>query len=162
MPSFPAGRVAFDVETTGLDPWKGARIFLLGLEDEAGNVVLSEPGDDKWGRCLRVLADQKVEKVGWNAKFDLKMLAEARVQVRGRVHDAMLMTYMHNEYEPNLKLKDCGTRHLGAPADDERLVKQVLRTLRRKGKKDANYSDVPRPIIRKYLENDLDLTMRMN
>lgn len=161
MDKFPKGRVAFDVETTGLDPWKGARIFLVGLEDEAGNVVLSEPGDGEWGRVLQALGDPRVEKVGWNAKFDLKMLAEARVPVRGTVHDAMLMTYMHNEYEPNLKLKDCGRRHLGEEPEDERVVKQVLATLRRKGKRNANYSDVPRPIMRKYLENDLDLTMRM-
>lgn len=162
MPKFPHGRVAFDVETTGLDPWKGARIFLTGLEDEAGNVVLSEPGDRQWGLTLRTLEDKRVEKVGWNVKFDLTMAAETRIPVNGKVHDAQLMTYMHNEYEPNLKLKDCAKRHLGEEPVDETLVKQILSSLHRKGKKDANYSDVPRPIMRKYLESDLDKTMRMN
>lgn len=158
---WPIGMVAVDTETTGLDPWKGARIFMVGMEDEAGHVVLSEPGDAKWGVVLKTLSDPAVPKLGWNVKFDLKMLAETRVRVRGPVHDAMLMTYMHNEYEPNLKLKDCGQRHLGTAPEDERLVKQILHTMRRKGKLDANYSDVPRPIMRKYLENDLDLTMKM-
>lgn len=160
--NFPQGRVVFDCETTGLDPWKGAKIFLLGLEDEAGNVVLTESGDSKWGTALKVLADRKVEKIGWNVKFDLKMLAEARCDVTGTVHDAMLQTYMNSEYEPNLKLKDCASRHLERPRKSQDLVKQVLTTLHRKGKKDANFSDVPRSIMRKYLEDDLDDTMRMH
>jgi len=161
LPIIAGKRVAFDFETTGLDPWKGAEIFLGGIEDEAGHVLLAEPKTREWALMEKVLADPKVEKMGWNVKFDLKMGKEGALPIDGTVHDGMLMTYMNNEYEPNLKLKDCAARHLGIPADEEKEVKRILSGLRRRGKKDANYSDVPRGIMRKYLEKDLDITLKM-
>lgn len=61
---FSSGRVAFDYETTGLRVWHGeARPFLLGLEDEDGNVLLARPGTREWDRAMGILADERVEKV---------------------------------------------------------------------------------------------------
>jgi len=157
----PRGRVAFDVETTGLDPWKGARIFLAGMEDEDGNVLIAEPGTMAWMAISYILQNPAIEKVGWNIKFDLLMSKEQGLQVGGKFHDAMLMTYMNNEYEPNLKLKDCARRHLKEPGTEEKVVKSIISGLRRRGLKDANYSHVPRQLMKKYLEKDLDDTIRM-
>lgn len=159
--SFPHGRVTVDLETTGLDWWKGARIFMMGLEDEAGNVKIGEPGDYNWGIFLDVMKSQRIRKLGWNIKFDLKMSRQTKVKTEGEFDDAMLMTYMQNEYEPNLKLDDCSERHLRRERTSKKLIPQLLARLRRHGKKDANYSDIPRPIMRSYLEDDLDDTTRM-
>jgi DNA polymerase-1 len=154
-------RIYFDFETTGLNPFKGDRIFLGGMEDEKGNVTIGEPGTPQFKKIKAALENPNVEKEGWNVKFDLKMAEASGIKTKGLVHDGMLKTYMNNEYEPNLKLKDCARRHLGEPGTEEKEVKDILSRLRRAGKKDVNYSDVPRKIMRKYLEKDLDDTVRM-
>ncbi len=161
------GRVVFDYETTGLKPHdKGTEIFLAGVEDEQGKVLMVEPGTKEFEKVVRVLEDPKVEKEGWNVKYEHAMSRKHKIKVQGVVHDAMLKTYMNNEYEPNLKLKDCARRHLKEPGLEEQEVKAFIakknRTLKKLGiEREANYSDVPRPIMRKYLEKDLDDTMRM-
>lgn len=165
MPSAPfsRGRVAFDYETTGLRIWAGkARPFILGLEDEEGNVLLARPGTAKWKRALEILGNTKIEKVGWNVKYDLGVSAYEKIAVRGKVHDAMLMCYMNDEYEKDLRLKGVGKRHFGREPQNETEVKSYLSALRRKGNQDANYSDLPAEMVEPYLEEDLDLTMMSN
>lgn len=155
------GRVVFDYETTGLNPWKGARPFLLGLEDETGKVLLANKGTSNWKEGNKVLANPSIEKAGWNVKFDLKMAKAAGIPVRGKVHDAMLLTFMNDEYEPNLKLKDCAERHLGMKPDEETAVKKELIRLRKELKREPTYADLPKRLLLPYLEGDLDRTMKM-
>jgi len=165
---FSFGKVTFDYETTGLDIWRGgARPFLLGLEDEDGNVLKARPGTRDWKRAMEIMAS-KVDKVGWNIKYDLGVSAYEGIKVGGRVHDAMLMCYMNYEYEPNLKLKSIGKRYFDREPEEEAFVKAYLSALKRKrhaeekatGKKyvEPNYSDIPKEKMDTYLEEDLDLT----
>ena len=160
---FSSGRVAFDYETTGLRVWHGeARPFLLGLEDEEGNILLARPGTNNWRMALKILADPKLEKVGWNVKYELGVSAKENITVNGKVHDAMLMCYMNYEYEKDLKLKSVGKRHFEREPENEQTVKAYISALKRKGNKDANYSDLPPQMVEKYLEEDLDLTLMCN
>lgn len=154
-------RVAFDYETTGLNPWKGARPFLLGLETEEGKVTIARRGTPLWAKAHRMLEDPEVEKIGWNSKFDLKMAKADGVRVRGTVHDAMLLTFMNNEYEDSLKLKEVADRQLGMAPDEEEKVRKELASLRRKLKREPNFSDLPKHLIDPYLEGDLDRTLKL-
>jgi DNA polymerase-1 len=163
---FSFGRVVFDYETTGLEVWQGkARPFLLGLEDEDGNVLKARPGTREWKRALEVMASP-VDKVGWNVKYDLSVSRYEGIKVGGRVHDAMLMCYMNYEYERDLKLKGVGKRHFGREPENEEAVKAYLSALRRKAKPEdkdkVNYSCLPKEMVEPYLEEDLDLTMMAN
>jgi DNA polymerase-1 len=161
---FSSGRVAFDYETTGLEVWRGkARPFLLGLEDEDGNVLLARPGTREWGRAKEIMASS-VEKVGWNVKYDLSVSRKEGIAVGGKVHDAMLMCYMNYEYERDLKLKGVGKRHFGREPENEEAVKAYLSALRRKAedKESVNYSCLPKEMVEPYLEEDLDLTLMSN
>ena len=166
---FSSGLVAFDFETKGLNVWKGeAEPFLLGLEDEQGNVLKARKGTREWGRALEIMKSP-VDKVGWNIKFDLSVAKKEGIEVGGRAHDAMLMCYMNDEYERDLRLKGVGLRHFGREAQEEQFVKSFLSALRRKRKAAAiangtkyiepNYSDIPKEKMDTYLEEDLDLTM---
>jgi DNA polymerase-1 len=164
---FSSGRVAFDYETEGLEVWVGkAKPFLLGLEDEDGNVLLARPGTPEWKRACEIMASP-VEKVGWNVKYDLSVSRKEGVKVGGRVHDAMLMCYMNYEYEQDLKLKGVGKRHFGREPQNEEAVKAYLSALRRKAKtpeakEKVNYSCLPKEMVEPYLEEDLDLTLLAN
>jgi DNA polymerase-1 len=161
----PGDKIAFDYETTGVSPFCGDKPFLLGLEDEHGKVVKARPGTALWKAAHKVLADPKVEKVGFNVKFDMSVAESAGFSVRGVTHDAMLLTYMNNEYEPNLKLKDVAARQLDMPPDEETVVKRELarlnRILRKEEGREANYSDLPKEMVEPYLEGDLDRTMKL-
>lgn len=160
FPRRPVGTVAVDYETTGLDVWNGgARPFMLGLEDEAGNVMLAEPGTPQWQRALAVLADPSVEKVCWNAKYEMSVSLKEGIDLAGPVHDAMLMCYMNDEYEPDLKLKGVGRRHFGDKCREEEEIKPLLAALKRAVGRKA-YELLPRPLVRRYLEKDLDLTVQ--
>jgi DNA polymerase-1 len=164
--NFPIGRCVFDYETTGLDVYQSAKPFLLGLEDERGQVLLARPNTPEWALAHKVLSDPKVEKIGYNAKFDVGVSEASGNPVRGIVHDAMLLVFMNNEYEPNLKLKDVAARQLDMPADEETAVKKTLAKLGREFRKEKkgrepNYSDLPDELVEPYLEGDLDRTMKL-
>jgi DNA polymerase-1 len=161
---FSSGWVAFDYETTGLRVWHGeARPFLLGLEDEEGNVLLARPGTREWGRAKMILGDKRTKKVGWNVKYDLSVSVNEGIKVEGEIHDAMLMCYMNYEYEQDLKLKGVGKRHFGREPQNEQTVRAYLSALRRKAKPEdkhkVNYSCLPKAMVEPYLEEDLDLTL---
>ena len=154
------GAVAVDYETTGLDVWHGgARPFMIGLEDEAGHVLLAEPNTPEWATALAVLANPKVEKVCWNAKYELSVSAYEKIDIAGTVHDAMLLCYMENEYEPDLKLKGVGKRHFKDDCAEAEEVDTALAKIKRETGRKA-FDLLPRPMVRKYLEKDLDLTMK--
>lgn len=156
---FSTGLVSFDFETKGLDVWNGgAKPFLLGLEDEQGNIIKARPGEREWGRAKEILASP-VDKVGWNIKFDLSVATKEGMQLGGKFHDAMLMCYMNDEYERDLRLKGVGHRHFGREPQEEQFVKAYLAALKRKGKVDVNYSDIPKEKMDSYIEEDLDLTL---
>lgn len=162
----PGDRVAFDYETTGLDIYTGSKPFLLGLEDEHGNVIKARPKTKEWAYAHKVLADPKVEKVGWNLKFDIGVSQSQGNPVNGKVHDAMLLTFMNNEYELNLKLKEVAARQIGMPADEETVVKKEMARLGRlfrkeQSNREPNYSDLPDEMVEPYLEGDLDRTMKL-
>lgn len=162
----PHGRVAFDYETTGLDIYGQSKPFLLGLEDEKGRVLLARPKTKEWKLAHNILSDPKVEKVGFNAKFDIGVSEANNFPVQGLVHDSMLLAFMNNEYAPSLKLKELAARELNMPADEETLVKKELARLNREFKKEkkgreANYSDLPNELVEPYLEGDLDRTIKL-
>lgn len=162
----PKGRVVFDYETTGLEIYHKNKPFLIGLEDESGQVLQARPGTPAWKNAHAILADPAVEKIGFNAKFDVGVAEANGFPVRGEVHDAMLLTFMNNEYEPSLKLKEVAARQLQMPADEETAVKKELSRLNRVFKKEkkgreANYSDLPKELVEPYLEGDLDRTMKI-
>lgn len=167
----PHGKVVFDVESTGLNAWVGDKVFLLGLEDEQGHVLLARPNTKEWQLAKKVLENPAIEKIGHNSKFDLGMCDAAGIKVNGLVHDTMLLAFMNNEYSPSLKLKEIAARELNMPANEEATVKKELAKINRQIRKDiketgikvseANYSDLPDTMIETYLEGDLDRTLKI-
>lgn len=65
-----AGRVAWDIETTGLD-WREGRIGTCQLHAENTGTVLVQIDDKKPELLARLLADETVLKVFHHAPFDL-------------------------------------------------------------------------------------------
>ncbi|MBM4274065.1 MAG: bifunctional 3'-5' exonuclease/DNA polymerase [Deltaproteobacteria bacterium] len=108
--------LGLDTETTGLDPFT-SRIRLMQLAGDGLPVVIVDtkrvPEDDL--EPLRRLLTGNAIKVFHNAKFDLKFLERAGLQVVGPFFDTMLaeQILMAGRTGMEFKLKDLTKRHLG-------------------------------------------------
>lgn len=66
-------RIAWDVETTGLD-WRQERLGTCQLFTESVGVVVVKTADGRPGRLAALLEDPAVEKVFHHAPFDLRFM----------------------------------------------------------------------------------------
>jgi len=110
--------LAFDVETTSLDPLlaRPVGISLAGRPYHAYYVVLGEQGlpVEAAVRHLRpVLESDRRPKGGQNSKYDIQVLRNIGIVVRGLAFDTMVESYL---VDPNLKQRNLdflALRYLG-------------------------------------------------
>jgi len=158
---FPQGRVVLDYETDGLSPYDGSRPFIAGLEDEAGRVIKARPGEADWNRVVKgIVEDPTIEKITHGGKFEIKMSRHYGMRPQGKFHDTMALAVLINEYQ-KLNLGWLSATHLGDRSKD--IVKNWLtanaRRIKKEKGREINYKDVPKWLIEKYLEGDLDKTL---
>lgn len=162
-PRFPHGRVVLDYETTGLHPYDGARAFIAGCEDEAGNVVLARPGDPDWHKVAKVIEDPTIDKISHGARFEIKHSRHLGLTPRGRFHDTMAKAVLVDEYQ-RINLDSLSKKWL--QDDSKGIVAAWLKAngsrIRRQTGREPNYSDIPKELLETYLEGDLDKTMRLD
>ena len=114
---------AFDTETDSLDPMC-ARLVGLSFAVEPGRaayVPLAHTGPDAPEQlplqqaleCLRPwLEDGGVPKLAQHAKYDVHVLANHGITVRGLAHDTLLESYVLEAHRPH-SLESLAERHLG-------------------------------------------------
>lgn len=85
--------VAIDVEATGLNVWRGARMFSAAATYMDGT---SQFWRGDFSGFRRLMEDETVDKVFHNAKFDMRMLKWSGIKVRGRIHDTMIYYHLLN------------------------------------------------------------------
>ena len=115
--------VAIDTETDSLDPMR-AQIVGISFAVEPGSaayVPLAHryPGVAEQLPCAEVLArlqpwleDASHAKVGQNIKYDLHVLENAGIRVRGYRHDTLLQSYVLEAHQKH-GLESLAERHLG-------------------------------------------------
>jgi DNA polymerase-1 len=114
---------AFDTETDSLDPMR-ARLVGLSFAVEPGRaayVPLAHAGPDAPEQlplqqvlgCLRPwLEDPAAPKLAQHAKYDVHVLANHGITVRGLAHDTLLESYVLEAHKPH-SLESLAERHLG-------------------------------------------------
>ena len=161
--------VAVDCETTGLNPYLGARPFLWQVCDGAGKIQLFRTDNPKeMARFREILADETIQKVGHNLKFDLKMAktSDPELIVKGKIHDTMIMATLLNENEPSHALAALSAKYLGSDnATDKALNdwfrKNAYQLRKRFGKNWKRYDAVPWEIMKPYASNDVIETIKL-
>ena len=117
-----ADLVSVDTETTSLDQM-AARLVGLSVCAEPGHaayipVAHSYPGAPEQLATVAVLAqfkpwleDASRPKVGQNLKYDMHVLANHGVRLRGAAHDTLLQSYVLESHRPH-DMDDLALRHL--------------------------------------------------
>ena len=146
----------FDTETTGLDIFND-RIVGLSLAVEpykAWYVPFREETAREYAEIIRPLfEDERIAKIGQNIKFDLMVLRQLGIGVRGRFYDTMILHY----------LLDPESRHnMNILAEKYLNYKPIeIETLIGKGSKQLTMDLVNVERVKEYAAEDADVTLRL-
>jgi DNA polymerase I len=151
--------VCFDTETTGIDPLTAE---LVGMSfcfkpGEAFYVPIPESKDEarKVTEEFRsFFENEKIEKVGQNLKYDLEIMRQYDIIVKGELYDTMIAHYL---LQPDQKhnMDEMSEYYLGyRPVSIETLIGP-------KGKNQGSMRDVPLDQITKYASEDADITLQL-
>lgn len=157
---------AFDTETTSLD-YMSAELVGLSFAIEAGEAAYLPVGHDYPGapkqlardwvleRLKPLLEDEAHKKVGQNLKYDMSVLANYGIELRGVAYDTMLESYV---------LDATATRH-----DMDSLALNYLHyttihfeDIAGKGSKQLTFNQIDIEQASPYAAEDADITLRLH
>ena len=151
--------VCFDTETTGIDA-KNAELVGISFAWEKGKayyvpVPENQEEAQKIATQLRpFFENETIEKIGQNLKYDLKVLANYGISVRGPLFDTMIAHYLINpDMRHNMDVLS-ETYLQYAPQSIETLIGK-------KGKNQRSMRDVPLEAIKEYAGEDADVTLQL-
>ncbi|MEY2670209.1 MAG: hypothetical protein RLZZ577_525, partial [Bacteroidota bacterium] len=151
--------VCFDTETTGLDALhaelvgisfsyeKGKGFYIPFPENQAEAQSLVE-------KLIPFFENENIEKIGQNLKYDLKVLSNYGITVKGKLFDTMIAHYL---IDPDMRhnmdiLSETYLKY--APQSIEVLIGK-------KGKNQKSMRDVPLEEIKEYAVEDADVTLQL-
>ena len=155
--------LAFDTETTGLNPVSAALcgVSLAHQPDQGVYIPVRSPqpethlGQDQVVELLRpLLEDAAVRKTAHNAKFDLVVLRAAGMRVQGLAGDSMIASYLLDSTRGTHKmdaLAEAFLNHRCIPITD------LIGT----GKHQRTFDQAPLELAAPYAAEDADVTLRL-
>ncbi|MBN8713382.1 MAG: DNA polymerase I [Xanthomonadales bacterium] len=158
--------IAFDTETTGIDAMR-ADLVGMSFSVEPGvacyiPIAHDYPGappqldrDFVLGALRPLLEDPRHAKLGQNAKYDINILAQCGVQVRGVQHDSMLESYVLNATATRHDMDSLARKYLGYET-----VKYT--EVAGKGARQIPFSQVDVDTACRYAAEDADVTLRLH
>ena len=160
-----ADLVAFDTETTSLDPLR-AELVGLSLSIEAGaaayvplahNYAGAPQQLDRAAVLMRLkpwLEDAGRAKLGQNAKYDTHVLANYDVRLAGVAHDTLLQSYLLESHQRH-DMDSLAERHLG--------VKTITYDeVTGKGASRISFEQVAVERATEYAAEDADVTLQLH
>ena len=149
----------FDTETTGLDPinaqlvgiafsWKAHNGYYIALGEDAFEV-------SQWLDILKVpFSDPEIEKCGQNLKYDLHILKNYNIDVKGNLFDTMVAHFLLKpEQKHNLMLM--AEHNLGYS------MVNIEELIGKKGSRQASFRSVELEKAKEYACEDADITWQL-
>ena len=158
--------VCFDTETTGIDALNAE---LVGISfsyeiNKAFYVPFPENQDDAQELIAKFspfFENEAIEKVGQNIKYDLKVLANYGVSIKGKMFDTMIAHYLINpDMRHNMNILSETYLHY-SPKSINDLIGKPARSSGEKGKNQQSMRDVPLEDIKEYAAEDADITFQL-
>jgi DNA polymerase-1 len=151
--------VCFDTETTSLNPLE-AKLVGIAFSWEAGKgFYLPFPEeDDKAQEIIELLRAffeaEEIEKIGQNLKYDIKVLAKYKIDLKGPMFDTMIAHYLINpDMRHNMDiLAETYLNYSPQP---------ITELIGKKGINQGNMRDVPLKLLTEYAVEDADITLQL-
>jgi DNA polymerase-1 len=151
--------ICFDTETTSINPLDSELVALsFSWEKGSGYLVHFSDSYDDTMEKLRILKpvfeNQDIVKIGQNMKFDIQVLGNYGIEVRGPFFDTMIAHYL---LEPDMRhnMNLLSETYLSySPVHIESLIGE-------KGITQKNMRSVPVDLIREYAVEDADVTFQL-
>ncbi|WP_396210423.1 DNA polymerase I [Flavobacterium sp.] len=151
--------VCFDTETTGLDALNAELVGISFSFEKGKGFYVPFPENQEEAQFLiekfrPFFENESIEKIGQNIKYDLKILSNYNVQVKGKLFDTMIAHYLIN---PDM-------RHNMDVLSETYLKytpKSIETLIGKKGKGQLSMRDVPLEDIKEYATEDADITFQL-
>jgi DNA polymerase I len=151
--------VCFDTETTGIDALNAELVGLSFSWEKAKGFYIPFPENQDQAQDLidkfkAFFENESIEKIGQNIKYDLKILANYGIQVKGKLFDTMIAHYLIN---PDM-------RHNMDVLSETYLKyspKSIEDLIGKKGKNQKSMRDVAIEDIKEYAAEDADITLQL-
>ena len=151
--------VCFDTETTGIDTLHAELVGMSFSYSKGKGFYVPFPENQEEAQLLAdkfkpFFENESIEKVGQNIKYDLKILANYGIQIKGKLFDTMIAHYLINpDMRHNMDvLSETYLKY--APKSIETLIGK-------KGKGQQSMRDVPLEDIKEYASEDADITLQL-
>ena len=156
--------ISLDTETTSTNPrwaepvglsfcWEIGKAAYIPLRAPQGSAIL--PIDSVRDALHAILADATIAKIGQNIKYDLIVLRQQGIEVRGIVLDTMVADYLIDPGQRDHSLDDLARRYLQHKTTK---ITELIGT----GRDQITMDQVPVDQITDYACQDVDLPYRMH
>ncbi|PZQ79708.1 MAG: DNA polymerase I, partial [Flavobacterium johnsoniae] len=151
--------VCFDTETTGIDPLTAELVGMSFSWEKGKGFYVPFPENQTEAQTLvnkfiPFFEAEGIEKIGQNLKYDLKVLANYNIEVKGKIFDTMIAHYLINpDMRHNMDILS-ETYLQYSPQSIEELIGK-------KGKNQKNMREVPVEDVKEYAVEDADVTLQL-
>jgi DNA polymerase-1 len=151
--------VCFDTETTGLDALHAELVGISFSYEKGKGFYVPFPENQEEAQTLiekfiPFFENENIEKIGQNLKYDLKILSNYNVIVKGKLFDTMIAHYLINpDMRHNMDILS-ETYLKYSPQSIETLIGK-------KGKNQKSMRDVALEEIKEYAVEDADVTLQL-
>ena len=157
-----AKSISFDTETTSTDSMQAGLVGISlamgegeGWYIPVGHVGATQlPLEQVITAIQPALQNEHIAKVGHNAKYDLAVLAQHGLNVRGLRFDTMIAEFLIDPGSRSLGLKNLAWSRLGVEMTN---IEELIGT----GKKQISMAQVPVERAAAYAAADADITLRL-
>jgi DNA polymerase-1 len=151
--------VCFDTETTGIDTLHAELVGMSFSYEKGKAFYVPFPENQEEAQILidkfkPFFESETIEKIGQNIKYDLKILANYGVTIKGKLFDTMIAHYLIN---PDM-------RHNMDVLSETYLKyspKSIEDLIGKKGKNQQSMRDVALEEIKEYAAEDADITLQL-
>jgi len=151
--------VCFDTETTGIDALNAELVGMSFSYEKGKAFYVPFPENQEEAQALvdkfkPFFENENIEKIGQNIKYDLKILSNYGVQIKGKLFDTMIAHYLIN---PDM-------RHNMDVLSETYLKyspKSIEDLIGKKGKGQKSMREVALEDIKEYAAEDADVTYQL-
>ncbi|HAN18951.1 MAG: DNA polymerase I [Bacteroidetes bacterium GWC2_33_15] len=151
--------ICFDTETTGLDPYSSEIVGLSFSFEIHKAYYIPFPDDREITKSMLnefkdIFENQAIRKIGQNIKFDILILQQYQIRVKGELFDTMIAHYL---LQPDLRhnLNYLSEHYLSyKPVEIEELIGK-------KGPRQGSMRNVPVEQIKEYAAEDADIALQL-